>query len=1112
MAADGAYSSRLPPGPSAPNFLRGFRMPSGDDVQALRNLGYSWGAPITAHAGGGFGGATGLIYTINSIGTCEADGDSVKLPQAIPGLGLIVKNTTGHAAQVFAFTASDTIDGNPGDVGISLTGGSKLFFQCADDGDWYSSGTISSALDFTGEVTGSGVGTIGLTITPLAVSTGKIADDAVTEGKLADLAVTEGKIGDEAVTTPKIADLAIATGKLADQAVTYPKIVNMATDHFLARHTAADGSVESLAADVAAGLLGLFATRVAAAAARIPSVVDYVRTAGYASVTDGGGALYVPTGGSTPGGFQSADGQWWELIGSIVKPEQFGAKGDGATNDTTAFVDANSYLDANDGGILAIGSKTYVITQTLLLPTGATYQGVGNASVLKFPNTTTRISANRVIGLLNDGTPSGNATGGAAVNSDISVLNLTVDCSAVIDSAVQPIRFNDSQRTRVEGCYIKSRSQGILNVHTADYHVVNNTIEVTNVAGGDDSTVIDQWWGSHDFVISGNVIISGSSYGITLTGLQSDGVTLATMYNGEVVNNIVNGVTKVGVLMNGAHHNHNIDGNLIEGVTAGNGIQVSPATVDITQLVISNNQIKTIFHAGVYLFSSGGGALDDVVIEGNLIVDVNTAASSAADTGSGIYDGSGSDHVIQGNRIKGTTHYRAVASVSSSLSLMGNAADAGTNGVANTFTATGTNAYRFGNSVGANKFVDGITQLNGARTYYVRTNGSDTNDGLANTAGGAFLTIQKAVDTIRNHLDLNGQVVTISVQAGTYTDGVDISGPWTGKGTVAIVGDTATPTNVVISTTSDDCFNVDNAAYVTIHGFKLTTATSGSGIQVTGSARVDFGQINFGACATHHLNMGNGATAYADAAYTVSGGAVDHWHLGGPGFFATLGAFQITLTGTPAFSGAWAATAGGFMQITSGVTFSGSATGLRYFVWKNGVIDTGGSGETYLPGNAAGSYSLGGIYDHPGYPFILARSGAAVSHTGDTNETTLATISIAAKAMGTNGALRVTTIWSMTNNANAKTARLKFAGGTISSAALASGASYAEQRVIMNQNSASAQVAYNGAGGYGLLTAAVVTGAVDTTTAHNLTITIELGNGGDTVTLEAYIVELLYGQ
>ena len=48
----------------------------------------------------------------------------------------------------------------------------------------------------------------------------------------------------------------------------------------------------------------------------------------------------------------------------------------------------------------------------------------------------------------------------------------------------------------------------------------------------------------------------------------------------------------------------------------------------------------------------------------------------------------------------------------------------------------------------------------------------------------------------------------------------------------------------------------------------------------------------------------------------------------------------------------------------------------------------------------------------PNAPIILAQSAVAVSKTGDTNEATLASITIPAGAMGANGSLRLTTVWS----------------------------------------------------------------------------------------------------
>jgi hypothetical protein len=44
-------------------------------------------------------------------------------------------------------------------------------------------------------------------------------------------------------------------------------------------------------------------------------------------------------------------------------------------------------------------------------------------------------------------------------------------------------------------------------------------------------------------------------------------------------------------------------------------------------------------------------------------------------------------------------------------------------------------------------------------------------------------------------------------------------------------------------------------------------------------------------------------------------------------------------------------------------TFTGSATGLRYHVEENSVIETNAAGATFFPGNAAGTTTTGGQYN-----------------------------------------------------------------------------------------------------------------------------------------------------
>jgi hypothetical protein len=140
---------------------------------------------------------------------------------------------------------------------------------------------------------------------------------------------------------------------------------------------------------------------------------------------------------------------------------------------------------------------------------------------------------------------------------------------------------------------------------------------------------------------------------------------------------------------------------------------------------------------------------------------------------------------------------------------------------------------------------------------------------------------------------------------------------------------------------------------------------------------------------------------------------------------------------------------------------------------------------------------------------LLAASGAAVSVTGTTSLTTLATVTVPADAMGPNGALRITTTWSWTNNANNKTLTIVF-GGTNHVGTVAT--TIGEMRTctdIINRNATNSQV--NGGGnpnsfGFG---AGKVTSAADTTIAQNIDFKAQLANAADTVTLESYLVEIL---
>ncbi len=254
----------------------------------------------------------------------------------------------------------------------------------------------------------------------------------------------------------------------------------------------------------------------------------------------------------------------------------------------------------------------------------------------------------------------------------------------------------------------------------------------------------------------------------------------------------------------------------------------------------------------------------------------------------------------------------------------------------------------------ANVAANTRSKLTANATYYVRTDGSDSNTGLANTAGGAFLTIQKAVDTAVT-LDLSIYTVTIQVGAGTYTTPVVLKS-YLGAGPITLLGDAATPANVIISTTSASCIAADTVygKYI-IQGFKLQSTTSGVLLNVL-TARVSYLNIEFGTAAggNSHVVAQNGAVVTMDGNCAISGGADAHFNLAINGVIRS-GSRTITITGTPAFSTAFVKLTNLCVIRANSMTFSGAATGVRYSVDTSSSIYTGGGGASYFPGNSAGT-------------------------------------------------------------------------------------------------------------------------------------------------------------
>jgi hypothetical protein len=155
--------------------------------------------------------------------------------------------------------------------------------------------------------------------------------------------------------------------------------------------------------------------------------------------------------------------------------------------------------------------------------------------------------------------------------------------------------------------------------------------------------------------------------------------------------------------------------------------------------------------------------------------------------------------------------------------------------------------------------------------------------------------------------------------------------------------------------------------------------------------------------------------------------------------------------------------------------------------------------------------------------YVLAQSAIAVSGAADTNENTLATITVPANAMGTNGTVRVSVYFSFTGSTNAKTLRARFSGGAGTQfvnvgTAVAATTSISFEFVIQNRNAANSQVGgmpnypvQQNSSAPGVWTTSTATASVDTTAATTIVITGQKATGAETLTLERYLAEVAYG-
>jgi hypothetical protein len=249
------------------------------------------------------------------------------------------------------------------------------------------------------------------------------------------------------------------------------------------------------------------------------------------------------------------------------------------------------------------------------------------------------------------------------------------------------------------------------------------------------------------------------------------------------------------------------------------------------------------------------------------------------------------------------------------------------------------------------------------RNYYIRSDGSNSNSGLVNSAGGAWLTVDFAMAALASRVDFGGWAVTLNIGAGTFV-GTNIRSAFIGGGTLNIVGAGSASTTIT-SSASLAPFECDVAqlTLITLSSMTIVDPDGFGAINSNGAGTINVeADVVFGASAFAHISLGApGGFVNINSAYSVTAAAPNHLAVYAAGCRLVVRA-GCTLSGTQVYDVFCLITAPGEIKRTAGTYTGGTITGTRYAASLNGVINTSGGGANFFPGDVAGTTATGGQY------------------------------------------------------------------------------------------------------------------------------------------------------
>ena len=265
-------------------------------------------------------------------------------------------------------------------------------------------------------------------------------------------------------------------------------------------------------------------------------------------------------------------------------------------------------------------------------------------------------------------------------------------------------------------------------------------------------------------------------------------------------------------------------------------------------------------------------------------------------------------------------------------------------------------------------------------SYINATLGSDTAyDGTSATVSGThgpFATIQRGITEALKY-NLGGFNYTIKCADGTYTSSTIGGYPQNGSGTIALVGNSASPASCVIGCPLGTTMLLLSGANYSIDGFRVTAGISpragdqnaliwaqGATLTIPSGATLELGPTTINNSPQLQIN-GAGGIFHQGTIRITGGGSCFVQNGGGAGAYYNdpVGASILNITTASAYSRAFIAAdrLGAVNAYYGTLAGGGNVTGKTYDGTLNSVITWRAPG-TVPPGTVAGTLSTGAQY------------------------------------------------------------------------------------------------------------------------------------------------------